>query len=95
MKKLEAEKWMNIVGKFKDAGSEYTSLGLQKKWEMMQKKGEVDASGQYIGNDAEVLEAEAPAESSGGSANGNVKEDGDFDSEEGNEVEAKADNEEA
>ena len=93
MKKLEAEKWMKMVDMFKAVGSEYTSPGLQKKWEMMQKKGEVDASGKYIGNDVEVPEAEAPAEGFEGSADAEVKENGDIDNG-GSEGEAEADNEE-
>ena len=84
-----------MVEMFKAAGSEYTSPGLQKKWELMQKKGEVNANGEYVGDDTEVLEA--AAEGSEASADAQMKEDGDADAEDedGTEAEAGADNEDA
>lgn len=92
-KKLEAEKWIKVVDMFKIAGSEYTSPGLQKKWELMQKKGEVDTKGNYIGNDAEV--PQAAAEGSQASADIQVNEDGDAENEDGSNGDAEAENEEA
>jgi hypothetical protein len=46
-----------MVELFKAAGSEYYSPGLQKKWDIMVKKGEVNAKGEYVGDDAEVSDA--------------------------------------
>jgi hypothetical protein len=94
-KKLEAEKWGKMADLFKAAGSEYSSPGLQKKWELMQKKGEVNAAGEYVGDDAEV--PEAAAEGSEASADAQMNEDGDADAEneDGGEAEADADNEDA
>lgn len=88
-----------MVEMFKAAGSEYTSPGLQKKWELMQKKGEVNADGEYIGDDTEV--PGAAAEGSEASADAQLKEEGDDDAENENgteaeaEAEADADNEDA
>lgn len=98
-KKLEAEKWIKMAEMFKAAGSEYSSPGLQKKWEMMVKKGEVDPKGNYVGGDAEVSEA-AEASGSGDAEveeeNGDVEveeENGDAENEDGSEE--VAENEEA
>ena len=61
---------------FKAVGSEYSSPGLQKKWGLMQKKGEVDAKGVYVGDDAEFEEAGEEAEASGGDTQ--AEENGDM-----------------
>jgi hypothetical protein len=84
-----------MVEMFKAAGSEYTSPGLQKKWELMQKKGEVNADGEYVGDDTEVLET--AAEGSEASADAQMKEDGDADAEneDSSKAEDDADNEDA
>ena len=71
---------------FKATGSEYSSPGLQKKWELMQKRGEVDAKGVYIGDDVEISDAGAlEVEASGGDAkskeNGDVKNEGEIEGE--------------
>lgn len=96
LKKLEAEKWVKIADKFKATGSEYTSLGLQKKWELMTKKGEVTAAGEYVGDD--VAEPEVAEGAEAEAADTEMKENGDVDveNEDGSEADAdaEADNEE-
>ena len=77
---------------FKAAGSEYTSAGVQKKWELMLKKGEVTAKGEYAGDDVEV--SDAPEVSGSGTGDAEVEqENGDAENEEGSEEDAE--NEEA
>ena len=77
MKKLEADKWNKMVEMFKAVGSVYSSPSLQKKWEVMQKKGEVDATGNYVGNDVEAPEATAEDTEVSGDAETNIEENGD------------------
>lgn len=64
IKKLTAEKWGKISDLLKAGGAEYTGPAVEKKFEMMVKKGEVDSAGKYIGRDDEAGEA-APSSGSG------------------------------
>jgi len=97
LKKLEAEKWIKIADKFKATGSDYTSPGLQKKWELMTKKGEVTAAGEYVGDD--VAEPEVAEAAEAGAADTEMKENDDADAENEDrseaDAEAGADNEDA
>ena len=89
MKKLEAEKWIKIADMFKATGSNYTSPGLQKKWELMTKKGEVTAAGEYVGDD--VAEPEVAEATEAGAADTEMKENGDAYAENEDGVDAEAD----
>jgi hypothetical protein len=48
---------MNFRRTFNDWFRVLISPRLQKKWDIMVKKGEVNAKGEYVGDDAEVSDA--------------------------------------
>jgi hypothetical protein len=53
IKKLENEKWGLIAARMKEDGTDtYKSAAVQNKFGQLQKKGLIDAKGNYIGADA-------------------------------------------
>lgn len=84
MKKLTAEKWGKISDLLKAGGAEYTGPAVERKFELMLKKGEVDNAGNYIVKNNEAGEA-APASGSGG---GSAEEEADAEA----QVEAEVEN---